>query len=248
MYTARMSKKDAVTAHKEMHGRSLGPFIHDIVYGGNDGIITTFAVVAGTVGADMPAYVIIILGLSNLLADGVSMASGAFLSLKSEMDQYHKLEEEESREIDLYPEEEKREVREAFEAKGLKGKMLEQMTDIVTSNRKLWLETMMREEHGMLRESSDRPLVHGVVTFLAFIVFGAIPLVPYLFSIFPDARFTVAVTSTAIALTLLGVTRSIVTRRRIILGTLEILAVGCFSSAVAYGIGALLKGFVGAEL
>lgn len=241
-------KPQSISAHEEMHGRSLGPFIHDIVYGGNDGIITTFAIVAGTVGADMPAYVIIILGLSNLIADGTSMASGAYLSLKSEADQYHKLEAEEDAEIDMHPDAEKEEIREAFKHKGVTGKALDQMVSIVTSNRKLWLETMMREEHGMLRESSDRPVTHGFITFLSFVVFGSIPLIPYLFNIAPDARFTVAVSSTAIALTLLGITRSIVTRRRIILGTLEILAVGCCSSGVAYGIGVLLKGFVGVEL
>src|SRR3990167_3871916 len=81
----------------ESHGSKLGPYIQDIVYGGNDGIVTTFALVAGTVGADLPHYVVIILGLANLFADGISMATGAFLSIKSERDQYRRLHKEETR-------------------------------------------------------------------------------------------------------------------------------------------------------
>ena len=83
----------------ELHGSTLGPFIQDVIYGGNDGIVTTFAVVAGTVGAGMPHYIVIILGIANLLADGTSMATGAFLSLKSERDQYHRIRKEELEEI-----------------------------------------------------------------------------------------------------------------------------------------------------
>src|SRR3989338_8244680 len=85
---------------EEIHGHKLGPYIQDIVYGGHDGIITTFAVVAGTAGADLPHYIVIILGLANLFADAVSMGAGAFLSLKSELDHYFRLQKEELQEID----------------------------------------------------------------------------------------------------------------------------------------------------
>ena len=89
--------KKALAQHRagESHGSTLGPYIHDIVYGAHDGIVTTFAVVAGTAGAGLSTGVVIILGVANLLADGVSMGAGAFLSLRSERDQYHRLLKEE---------------------------------------------------------------------------------------------------------------------------------------------------------
>lgn len=59
-------------------------YIGDIVYGANDGIITTFAVVAASAGAGMSSTVIIILGVANLVADGFSMGASKYLSLKSE--------------------------------------------------------------------------------------------------------------------------------------------------------------------
>jgi vacuolar iron transporter family protein len=62
----------------------IGTYIKSIVYGGVDGTITTFAVVSSVVGASLPPYIILILGFANLLADGVSMAAGDFLSTRAE--------------------------------------------------------------------------------------------------------------------------------------------------------------------
>ncbi len=231
--------------HVERHGIRLGPFIQDIVYGGNDGIITTFAIVAGTVGAAMPTYVIVILGLANLVGDGLSMASGAYLSLKAERDQYRRIRAEEEAEIDDHPEAERAEVREAFAKQGVEGRDLSTLTAILTSRRALWVETMMREEHGLLEQSTSRPLLHATATFFSFLLFGAIPLVPYVFGPGGAHQFRVAVVSVFAALLLLGITRSIITRAPLVWGTVQILLIGFLSSGVAYLIGAFLRGLTG---
>lgn len=232
----------------ERHGNRLGPYIRDIVYGGNDGIVTTFAVVAGTVGAGMPRYVIIILGLANLLADASSMATGAYLSLKSELDQYKRLRREEQKEIAEDPELEREEIRQYLQENGLSGEQLSSALDAITSSEKLWVDIMMHSEHGMTEESSARPVVHGVMTFCSFVVFGFIPLIPYLFTVNPAIRFKVAIISTFAALCVLGLTRSAVTRERLIRGPLEIVGVGAFGAFVAYFVGVLLKSIVGVAL
>ena len=59
-------------------------YIRDVVYGANDGVITTFAVVAGVAGASLSPRIVLVLGLANLLADGVSMAAGNYLGIRSE--------------------------------------------------------------------------------------------------------------------------------------------------------------------
>lgn len=227
---------------EESHGHRLGPYIHDIVYGGNDGIVTTFAVVAGTVGADLPHSIIVILGMANLLADGLSMATGAYLSGKSEMDQYERVRKEELREIAQHPAMERAEVREAYAAKGFAGEDLDRVVAVLTTNEDVWADTMMVEEHGLTREAAGRPLMHGVMTFLSFAFFGAIPLLPYLFGIDPGRRFAIAIASTLAALFLLGLSRSIVTRERLLRGPVEIVTVGALGAVVAYGIGWLLRG------
>jgi vacuolar iron transporter family protein len=228
----------------ELHGHRLGPYIHNIVYGGNDGIITTFAVVAGTVGAALPSYIVVILGLANLLADGVSMAVGAYLSLKSEADQYKRLRKEELNEIDTHPAMEREEICEFFRKKGLSEKNVETVVSIITSDKNMWADTMMVEEHGLIKDTSEKPMMHGWITFVSFVAFGAIPLIPY---IFPStaSSFTVASVATAIAMLCLGILRSYVTRERLIRGALEVVGLGFITAVIAYGIGAALRGFVG---
>ena len=71
------------------HSASEGKFLKSIVYGGLDGIITTFAVVAGVAGASLSSSIVLILGFANLIADGISMAVGDFLSSKAEREYIH---------------------------------------------------------------------------------------------------------------------------------------------------------------
>ncbi|OGJ57684.1 hypothetical protein A2881_04250 [Candidatus Peribacteria bacterium RIFCSPHIGHO2_01_FULL_55_13] len=233
---------------EELHGHRLGNVIQDIVYGGNDGIVTTFAVVAGTMGAGLPRYIVIILGLANLLADGISMATGAYLSLRSERDQFKRIRREELEEIEDHPDLEREEIREFFSKKGFSGEDLERVTAVITKDKTVWADTMMHAEHGLTTESTDRPILHALMTFLSFQIFGIIPLLPYLFSPVPDQRFSVAVISTAIALALLGLTKSWVTKENLLRGPIEIVSVGAAGAFVAYGMGVLLKSTVGVAL
>jgi vacuolar iron transporter family protein len=232
----------------EAHGSTLGPFIQDIVYGGNDGIVTTFAVVAGSMGADLSPMIIIVLGVANLLADGTSMGTGAYLSLRSERDQYRRIRKEELSEIERIPHMEREEIRRAYAAKGFKGANLEMVVDTITSNKDVWADTMMWEEHQMSPQMYDKPFLHGAMTFIAFVIFGIIPLLPYLFDVAPDQRFKVAIYSTSLALIVLGLTRSYVTRERLFRGPLEVLSVGALGAIVAYIVGYSLKELVGIAL
>ena len=59
--------------------------LRDFIYGGIDGAVTTFAVVAGVAGVDLAATVVIILGVANLIADGFSMAVGNYVATRAEL-------------------------------------------------------------------------------------------------------------------------------------------------------------------
>jgi predicted membrane protein (TIGR00267 family) len=233
---------------EETHGHALGPFIQDIVYGGNDGIVTTFAVVAGAIGAGLPRYVVIILGLANLFADGLSMATGSYLSLRSERDQYRRLRREESQEIETHPDLEREEIREYYAQKGLQGDQLETVVTALTQEKHIWVDTMMVAEHGLTEEASGRPVMHAFVTFCSFVFFGSIPLIPYVFTLPIDLRFVLAITVTCSALALLGFTRSYITRERLFRGPLEIIAIGAIGAIVAYAVGVFLRSIVGVAL
>ena len=101
---------------------------------------------------------------------------------------------------------------------------------------------MMLEEHGMSREMSSRPLMHGFATFIGFAIFGGIPLLPYVLGFTAGNNFVTAITFGFLALFLVGATRSYVTRERMVRGVVEILAIGVVTAAIAYGVGIALRG------
>lgn len=239
-----------MAAHDEadIHGSKLREYIQDIVLGGNDGIVTTFAVVAGTAGARLPSAIVIILGVANLLADGISMGAGVFLALRAERDRYIRLRREEAQEIEDDPVIEREEIRRAFRQKGFSGDLLENVVNTITADKERWVDTMLHEEHGLVGSQYERPLLKGGMTFCSFVLFGAIPLCSYLLPLPDTLRFTAALVSTTAALLLLGITRSFVTRERIIRGPLEIVGIGLLCAAVAYGVGAALRGTLGIVL
>lgn len=219
----------------------FGQYIQDIVYGGNDGIVTTFAVVSGAIGANLGVKVVIILGIANMVADGISMGLSNYLSIKSEIDHYNKEEKREYREIEEEPEFEREEVKDIYRKKGFSGAILEQIVAIITKDKKRWVDTMMKEELNLFTDRNQKPAFNGLITFTAFCIFGVIPLTPFIFSIKAEYQFISSIIGTVLALTCLGLLRLKVTRERGILGVFEIISVGSICAFVAYIIGALLK-------
>jgi hypothetical protein len=127
----------------EKHGGASSAYLGDMVYGGLDGIITTFAVVSGVAGAQLSPNIILILGLANLFADGFSMATGAFLSSKSDQEYYQRERQREAWEVDHFPEGERAELYELYLAQGHSEEDARKLVDIKTKDAKLWVDTMM---------------------------------------------------------------------------------------------------------
>ncbi len=248
MDQAALTKALAEHRASEPHGSGVGNYVQDIVYGANDGIITTFAVVSGVAGARLAPYVVIVLGFANVLADALSMGLGNYLSIRSKRDNYHRVLKEEMTEIQQIPEIEREEVREIYRAKGFSGVDLETVTRIITADKRVWADTMMREEHGLAPEDTSRPVLHGFVTFVAFIVFGSIPILSYILPVADASRFTVTIVATGIALLVVGLLRSWITRERMFKGPLEILSIGAVCAVAAYVVGVMLRGFVGTAI
>ncbi len=213
------------------------------MYGGIDGSVTTFAVVAGSVGAGLDSSVILILGFANLLADGFSMSVGAYLSAKSEADNYKKHKNAEYREVAHKPEEERAEVREIYRQKGFEGALLEQVVDTLTADPDRWVDVMMKEELGMM-ESGRSPFRIGAVTYLAFIAVGFIPLSLYLFDYFvpvSGSLFGYTCLLTGLAFGTVGWLKTYVTETSTWKGILETLILGAIAAGVAYFVGDFLE-------
>ncbi len=230
--------------HKLQRGRYLG----DIVYGANDGIITTFAVVAGAAGANFSVGTVIVLGLANLIADGISMGLSNFLALRSRRDFDRDERKKEEEEIGQFPEVERKEVQNILERWGVPETSMEAVLAGVTKDKKRWVDLMMIEELGIIEDQSGPPIAHGAMTSAAFILAGAMPLLPYVLHIVSSAEFTVSIIATAVSLFVVGALRSSVTKRWWVRSGGEMLGVGALAALAAYVVGFAVKRFFGISL
>jgi VIT1/CCC1 family predicted Fe2+/Mn2+ transporter len=241
-----LSRLESQHSSEAIQGRlNRGPadvYIGDAVLGAVDGCVTTFAIVAGSVGARLPEAVILILGGANLLADGFSMAASNYLAVKSQSERIERAREEENLHIDHIPEGEQEEIRQIFRAKGFDGETLERIVDVITADRTTWVNTMLTEEHG-LPLSAPVPWRAGLATFGAFVGVGFVPLLPYVVGL--AGGFQLSCLLTAAAFVCVGIWKGLVLGRRAWLAGLETLLIGSAAAAVAYATGAFLRSVVG---
>jgi len=222
--------------HKyEKHAGKIGGAIKDIVYGANDGIITTFAVVAGVTGAALETKTIIILGIANLVADGFSMAASNFLGSRSERELIESERERELREIDNIPEEEREEVRQILGRQGYTKEDAGALSALISKNKAFFADFMLRYELG-LNSKQNGDVFSAAMTFLAFTFAGLLPLLPFIFYS-GENSFLISAASTTVSLFVVGSLRMLVTRKNWVISGLEMLFVGGIAAGVAYGIG-----------
>lgn len=220
-------------------------YLGDAIFGAVDGSVTTFAVVAGAVGAQLPGGVVIILGVANLVADGFSMAVSNYLGTKSEHEYVEMARRNEHHHIHHVPEGEREELRQIFARKGFTDEVLDKIVEVITQNHPLWVETMLQEEHG-LQINGRHPVRAALATFVAFTAFGLIPLLPFFLSQWPGpARFTTSCVLTGLAFAGVGFMKARVLERPLIRSALETLLTGGGAAALAYFIGAWLRSAFG---
>ncbi len=241
---------EAVTARLRADhpvGRIAGN-LREVVYGGNDGIVTTFAVVAGFAGAAMGgdtalvgAVAVLLFGLANLFSDAAAMGLGAFLSARSQRDVYFAVRAAELAEIRANPEAERAEIRDLLRARGVSAADAAQFADLYIRHPELAADFMMRHEMGMADPSDEVPSVTALTTFTSFILFGSIPLIPYFLLPPTDRTFFLSVFATFAALALLGLVRWRVTTENAARAVGETVAVGGVCAIIAYAVGVMFR-------
>lgn len=223
----------------------LKEYLREFVYGGIDGAVTTFAVVSGGFGANLDPGILIILGFANLLADGFSMSVGAFLSAKSEQDNFTKHEKIEYWEIENLPEVEREEIADIYRAKGFKGELLEKVVDQICSNKDLWVAEMMKDELNMMREGKS-PFKIGLATLISFIIVGFIPLMVYLWDFFFPTDLNIFLWTsilTGLSFLIVGWLKGFVNQTSALRSISETVALGLLAAVVAYYVGDVLESF-----
>ena len=220
----------------------------DFVYGAFDGSVTTFAVVAGAIGASLSPMIVVILGFANLFADGFSMAMGNYQAAKARVEFIQMQRKREEWEIDNMEESERQEIRDIYAKKGFTAELLDEIVKVITSRRKVWVDTMMKEELGLI-EDGRRPLDTAASTMFGFVVIGIIPLIPFLFIYVAglqlgSASFTYSVVSTSVAFFLIGIIKGKIVKKPLVRSGLTTLFVGGIAATVAYLVGNLLSNII----
>ena len=213
----------------------------DFIYGSIDGAVTTFAIVAGVVGASLSPGIILILGFANLFADGFSMAAANYQASKARNEYIEMKRNQEEWEIDNLEDQEKDEIREIYSKKGFKDELLEEVVRIITSRRKVWVDTMMKEELGLI-EDEKSPLDSSVSTFVGFNLIGLIPLIPFIIfiamEIDPNSdAFVYSIIFVVSAFFLVGIIKGKIVKKSKIKSGLFTLIIGGVAAMVAYLVG-----------
>lgn len=232
---------DEQKIHQE---RRFQDYLGEFVYGGIDGLVTTFAVVAGSAGAELSISVVLILGFANLIADGFSMSIGAYLASRSESQNYNKHKRIEYEEIETIPDREKEEIREIYREKGFEGELLEQIVEVITADKDRWVDVMMKEELEMIPDSRS-PFAIGTVTFISFVVVGIIPLFAYVFrdtlGLDVSQLFWASCVFTSFGFIGIGALKAYVTQSSWWRAIIETLLLGGAAAVVAYYVGDILE-------
>lgn len=213
----------------------------DFIYGSIDGVVTTFAIVAGVVGASLSPNIVLILGFANMFADGFSMAVANYQASKAHNEYVQMKRKREEWEIENEREQEEQEIRDIYQKKGFKAEFLEEIVRMITSKRKVWVDTMMREELGLV-EDDKRPLNSALSTFVGFNVVGLIPLIPFIvfFGLglpVNSEAFYLSVVSTGAAFFIIGIIKGKIVKKSVVRSGFFTLLIGAIAALVAYFVG-----------
>ena len=213
----------------------------DFIYGSIDGAVTTFAIVAGVMGASLPSGIILILGFANLFADGFSMAAANYQASKARNEFIEMKRKQEEWEIDNLEEQERDEIRDIYREKGFKDELLEDVVRIITSRRKVWVDTMMKEELGLI-EDEKNPMDSSVSTFVGFNLIGLIPLIPFMVFMaigieLNSVAFVYSIVSVLAAFFLVGMIKGKIVKKSMMRSGINTLIIGGIAAVVAYMVG-----------
>ena len=230
----------------------LTEYFKEVIYGGIDGIVTTFAVVAGFSGAALSTdtttqltfMVVLLFGLANLFADAASMGMGNFLSVRSEKDLYNVTRRREERRIRETPEKEIQQTVDIMMEKGFSESDAKTLVSVYQKNHEYWVDFIMNHKLEMSDPRGTNPALTGSATFLSFLIFGSIPLLPFIFmeTEIADVAFSYSLIGTFVALALLGLLKWRVVGVNLYSALLEVMVVGGVAAILAYYVGTYFAG------
>ncbi len=226
--------------HEPWHQGNTGGFLRNVIYGFNDGLTANFGLVMGVLGAEVQGAVVLLSGLSGLVADALSMGGSGYLAAKSEQEVWDNEIAMEREEIELMPDVEEQELALLYEAKGMPREAAREAAAQVMSDPEIAVQEKAREELGISGEATP-PLREGVVTGTATALGALIPVVPFFFGSGAVALW-IAFSISMLSHFLVGAARSIFTGRGVFRSGFDMFVVGLGVAGIGYLVGALITG------
>lgn len=224
-------------AHSESH---RGTRLSEVILGGQDGLVNVLGVILGVAAASQEIRIVLAAGLAATFAESISMAAVAYTSKVAERDYYASELAREKMEIKTVPEIEREEIRQIYREKGFKGKLLEDIVHVITSDEKIWLETMMSDELKLTPVEKGRPITAAFVVGTSAIIGSLVPLLPFFFM--PVQQGIVAsMIMSAVTLFIVGAIKAYLTIGSWGRSGTEMAIIGMLSALAGYGIGLLFQ-------
>ncbi len=210
--------------------------MRDFVFGFGDGVNTSLGIAAGVGGANVSSDIIILAALVAMFTGAKAMAVQNYLAVKSQRELLNSEIKREIWEIKNKPEDERQEIEDIYKAKGFSGKELEMIVNKITSDKKVWLDTMLNEELNLNLEIVGHPLKSALRMFGSFLVGGILPILPFFFA----DGFTPLLIAIGISLStsfIVGAVKSKMAQTSIIKGGIEMAGLGTGIALIGFGIG-----------
>jgi VIT1/CCC1 family predicted Fe2+/Mn2+ transporter len=219
-----------------------GGKIRSIILGLNDGLISTFTLLVGVAAATLTSTgnnaIILLTGFAAMVSGAISMGLGEYISSKSEYNYIKNELKKEKAEIELFPDEEKEEVREIFEKMGMKGQTLDACVDSITSNEQVWIDFLTKSELGL--EEPENPIFGAILTFLSFVFGSFLTLFAYIFELGLFSLILSSIISFSM-LFIIGTLKTKITGENKIRSGLEMVLIGIIAFIASFGIGTVLE-------
>lgn len=221
------------------HRAEVGGALRAAVFGVNDGLVSNFSLVMGVAGGTSSNSVVLLAGIAGLVAGAFSMASGEWISIRSQRELYENELRIEQEELRAFPEEERDELEMIYRAKGITPEAARALVETIMNRNEIALDTLAREELGLDPQTLGSPWIAASASFAAFGLGAALPVIPFLFGS-GTAPTVVAAVLSVVALFGVGAATSIFTGRHAGRAGLRMALIGAVVAAVTFGIGSLV--------
>ena len=221
------------------HRAEVGGVLRATVFGVNDGLVSNFSLVMGVAGGTSNNGIVLLAGIAGIVAGAFSMASGEWISIRSQRELYENELRIEQEELRAFPEEERDELEMIYRAKGIAPDDARALVDTIMDRNDVALDTLAREELGLDPQTLGSPWVAAGSSFAAFALGAALPVIPFLFGS-GTAATVVAAALSVVALFAVGAATSIFTGRHAGRAGLRMALIGLVVAAVTFGIGSLV--------